>query len=281
MQYIMKMKKVLLLLSIAVNSVAAYSQNGPIEAVMQANKLTEYDLEELPMLQFFSNPYVVSKRGSEVLVSTEWPQEHLRKLQVASRHYQWVNGGEFGGRLELATKHGSVEILKGNIVDLLPMGDETLVISGLAHLSMRSGAVHVISELSDPPTPTFVTKLPDAPTIVYLDDERKDYPLKVVVGSMSLMSLDPHNNVDILYWDAFWSFGLEPTSIVRYMDHYLIGLPHGIAVIPAPWGPTSNYCRSNSSYRKPDSCTRVRFYADEAFRSEIKDKLPLYTQPAT
>jgi hypothetical protein len=265
---------VLMFLAFSVNAIAVSAQEESVEALMRANNLTEFDLEELPMLQFFSNHYVVSKRDGEVVISTETPRLHPQELQVGPRHYKWVNRGEFGGHLELYTEGSAVEIMKGNIVDLLPMGDETLVISGLAHLSMRSGAVHVISELSDSPMPTFVTNLPDAPTIVYLDDQRKDYPRKVLVGSMSLMSLDPYNNIDILYWDAFWSFGLDPTSIVRYMDYYLIGLPHGIAVIPAPWGPTSRYCRNDSSYLGPNACTRVRFYADEAFRRDIREKLP-------
>lgn len=265
---------------LALCSIACPAQEEELDSLMRANDLREFDLSKLPMLQFFDNPYVVSRRGDKLIVTRAWPDERTSELELGAKAYFWESRGEFGGKLQLRSKGTVIDVLEGNIVDLLPIGNEIFVVSGLTHLGMASGSVHLISEQSKPTETTFVTNLPDAPVRVYLDLARKDHPIKVLVGSKSVMALDLYNSLDVLYWDAFWAFGLEPTSIVRYRDHYLIGLPHGIAAVPAPWGPTSQYCRNDSVYLPRNSCTPVRFYADETFRSEIRRRLPLDTRPA-
>lgn len=257
---------------------AGFAQGETLESLMQLHGLTEFDLTQLPMLQFFGNPYVVSKQGDELVVSHSRP-EPTRELSVGEHSHFWENRGEFGGKLWFKSNGGIVDVMDGNIVDLMPIGDKVLVISGLAHLGTRSGAVHEVADPEEPSSAAYITNLPDAPILVYLDDDRKDYLRKVLVGSKSVMSLDPDNRVNLIYWDSFWAFGLEPTSVIRYKDLYLIGLPHGIATIPAPFGPASQYCRNDSAYVAPDACARVRFFADEAFRSEIERRVPLYSRP--
>ena len=278
MTFIIRILRTSVWVFLSLHSLASFAQENRLESLMQTYGLTEFDLTQLPLLQFFDNPYVVSKRGDELVVSHSWPGR-AKDLQVGEQSYLWENRGEFGGKLRFRSTGGVVDVMAGNIVDLLKIGDEIFVISGLAHLGMSSGAVHKISDPKEPTSAAYITRLPDAPILVYLDDDRKDYLRKVFVGNKSVMSLDPDNSVNVLYWDAFWAFGLTPTSVVRYEDYYLIGLPHGIATVPAPFGPASQYCRKDSAYLPPNSCTRVRFYADETFRSEIERKAPIYARP--
>jgi hypothetical protein len=48
---------------------AGFAQQDALESLMRTHGLSEYDLTQLPMRQFFDSPYVVAKREGDVEVS--------------------------------------------------------------------------------------------------------------------------------------------------------------------------------------------------------------------
>jgi len=235
---------------------------------MSAHNLSLFDLEKMPNRQFFTNHHHVEITSGSLSFADEWQNTNQTSLKIGNIEYLGTNNGEWGGKLEAIINGERKELMKGNIVHLLPMEGKLYIIEGLAHLSMASGSISVIENINSPSSPKLITKLPDAPKLVYLDKTRPDYQRIIIVGSKSIISLGPYMTPTILYWDAFWHINLNPTSIVRHKDSYFIGLPHGVAVVPAPWGESSRYCREFPNAAE-NHCLRVQFYVDHEFNKRV------------
>ena len=235
---------------------------------MSAHKLSLFDLNKMPDRQFFENQQHVIITPEGLSLSSEWQKTNQTTLRIGDVEYIGTNKGEWGGKLEAVVAGKRRELMEGNIVHLLPLDGKLYVIEGLAHLSMASGSISVIENIENPSKPKLITKLPDAPDLVYLDKTRSDFQRIIIVGSKSKISLGPYMTPEILYWDAFWHINLNPTSIVRYKDNYFIGLPHGVAVVPAPWGESSKYCREHPNAAEKH-CLKVQFYADHEFNKRV------------
>lgn len=205
-------------------------------AVMEAHNLKPYPIEQIGRKQFFTNHKYVRVESGKLTIESDGKSTNKTTLSVGDIQYIVTNNGEWGGKLEVIQNAVPTELMKGNIVHLLPVGKKLYIIEGLAHLSMSGGSIYVIEDMENPTKPRRVTLLPDAPRLVYLDTTRTDFQPIIIVGYRSLMELNPFEQLDILHWDGFWSYKLRPTSIIRYQNNFLIGLPFGIVAIPAPRG---------------------------------------------
>lgn len=251
-------------------SICAHAGDFDVNQFMLQRGLKIFPLSNIPLEQFFTHQYYVSVTPNGLQLSHHHGKnQNVKEISRGDIHYIGTNNGEWGGKLVVEKGDSHQQLLRGNIVSLVPVGTRLFVVEGLAHLGLSSGSIFVIPHINEPHDPNLITRLPDAPVLVYLDNTRPDFFRIILVGPYSVMSLDQFNTLSILYWDAFWNFGLTPTSIVRYEDNYFVGLPHGVAVIPAPFGPSSAYCRDDSKYLPPNSCTHVRFYADLDFRNKF------------
>lgn len=238
--------------------VLAWADTDPIELEMQGFGLKKFEIANIPHDQRFTNRKYVSIRNGALNVDSSRLIPNVQRLVVDDLEYVGIDNGEWGGKLEVVKNGVASDLMRGNIVHLSPIEGGLYIFEGLAHLSMRQGSVHFIPDIKSPTPPELIVTLPDAPELVYLDSARPEYLRFLIVGSMSVMSLDHEiNYLDILYWDAFWSIWLNPTSVVRVKDRYFIGFPHGVAVMPAPWGPTSVHCKRD--------CSPIEFYADSEF----------------
>lgn len=245
-----------------------------IDRLFSIHRLELYDIKKVPDEQRFKNNYYVSTSNSELIISKKPTTTNNISLKIDNIEYQGTNKGEWGGNLQVSINGETHELMKGNIVSLLPLDGKLYIIEGLAHLSYSGGSVSVIEDIKSPEKPTLITKLPDAPRLVYLDATRPDYKRIVMVGFNSVISLQPNNSIDILYWDAFWQYNLWPNSITRYGNHYIIGLPYGVATVPAPFGTSSQHCKNSSPYRPENSCKYAQFYADKDFDKPVYGLTP-------
>ncbi|MCX2793896.1 hypothetical protein OQJ62_03055 [Microbulbifer thermotolerans] len=212
------------------------AEEPDLDALMEEHNLKPYPIEKIGHRQFFTNHKYVRVESGKLIVESDGESTNNTKLSVGDVQYIGTNNGEWGGKLEVIQDGVSKELMKGNIVHLLPIGKKLYIIEGLAHLSMSGGSISVIEDMEKPEIPRRITLLPDAPRLVYLDTTRADFQPIIIVGYRSLMELNPFEQLDILHWDGFWSYKLSPTSITRYQNNFLIGLPFGVAAIPAPRG---------------------------------------------
>jgi len=144
--------------------------------------------------------------------------------------YIGINKGEFGGGLYVGEVDDKNLIFRGNVVALMPVGNDLYIFSGLCHLAFSGGAVHVIRNYGKPSPPTQITLLPDAPLAVSRDQYWDDRPSFAIAGCASLMIFVPDSALGVPVYDAFWA-SLYPNSIVKYNDHYVIGMRSGVAVV--------------------------------------------------
>ncbi len=245
------MKKYLALLLIFTNSV--FAEEFDPDKFMQNNGLSLFALEKLGDRQHFENHRFVRVENGELKIGPQGESTNRMSYKEDDILYSGTNNGEWGGKLEVSRGGITEELMKGNIVHLLPIQEKLYVIEGLAHLSMSGGSISVLPNRKAPEKPSRITLLPDAPRLVYVDKTRPDYQPIIIVGPNSVMALSPFEHLEILHWKAFWSYKLAPTSIARYKDYYFIGLPHGVAVLPAPWG-----------------SQEIKFYADPEFNKALQ-----------
>lgn len=261
------MRNIIIFLLILASQFAA-ADKFDVAQFMAAHQLSLFDLEKMPNRQFFTNHRHMAITSGSLSFASEWQKTNQISLKVGDVEYVGTNKGEWGGKLEAIIDDERKELMKGNIVHLLPIEGKLYIIEGLAHMSMASGSISVIEDINSPSPPKLITKLPDAPELVYLDKSRSDYQRIIIVGSKSIISLGPYMTPTMLYWDAFWHINLDPTSIVRHGENYFIGLPHGVAVVPAPWGESSRYCREFPNAAE-NHCLKVQFYADHEFNKRV------------
>ena len=122
------------------------------------------------------------------------------------------------------------------------------VIGGLSHMTTTRGSVHVIHNVDRPSIPELVTLLPDEPMLTYLNTTSVAYAKLVIIGSHGVMAVGPLSDtgateLEILAWVDMFHWPVTPTSMVRVDDHYFIGLPHGVAVLP-----TASYTREHLTF---------------------------------
>ena len=228
------MRILLLLLVIIGQQVAA--QESATDRMLIELGLREFPIEDIDDQQHFDSPYFVRIESGHLVIDTKGQVANQTKYKLDGVEYVGENNGEWGGKLEVIVDGETTELMQGNIVHLLPKDEKLYVIEGLAHLTMSSGSISVIPDAASPTKPELVTLLPDAPRLVYVDPTRPEYQPILIVGYRSIMALSPFQKLEILHWDGFWSYRYSPTSIVRFKDSYILGLQHGVAVIPAPWG---------------------------------------------
>lgn len=253
-----------LIIALSMLSQAAIADGFDVLQFMASHELRVFDLDKLPDRQFFDEHKHVVINANGLSISNQWQNTLQTTLRVGAIEYVGTNNGEWGGKLEVIIEGEHKELMTGNIVHLLQRNEKLYIIEGLAHLGMAGGSIWVIENSAQPTEPKLIVSLPDAPLLVYLDKTRLDFQRLVIVGSKSIMSVDPYRALTIVYWDAFWRINLNPTSIVRYKNNYFIGLPHGVAVVPAPWGESSRYCRELPNVAEK-RCQKVQFYADHYF----------------
>ena len=225
----------IVIVTLATPTQLALASDIKIEDLMNDAGLTEIPLEKLSNCQHFENPYFVASTDGKVTIQKAIPPSTSKKFEESGILYTGTNNGEWGGTLTV-TQNGSTKVLmEGNIVQLTPVLDGLYVFEGLAHLGSSRGSVHIIHNRNKPNTPEKLTLLPDAPIVITQDKSRLDYQPILIVGNKGIMRVlpSPFEALEILYWDAFWSHKMKPTSIAKYGNSYLVGLPHGVAVIQA------------------------------------------------
>lgn len=158
--------------------------------------------------------------------------------------YIGIDKGEFGGGLYIdSVKEGKKPFFDGNIDALVPIGDDLYIIEGLAHMGFNGGSVHAIRNFKKPSKPERITLLPSAPEAILIDEVYANKQKGIViVGHDSFMILIPDNELLILYHDTFWG-SLYPSSIVKYQDHYVVGIRGGVVAVPA------NFWQGSKSFR--------------------------------
>lgn len=212
----------------------ALASDPKLEELLKSAGLTEAPVESLGNHQYFDNPHFVILKEGKVAIQRTNTSSNSKKFEENGVIYSGTSNGEWGGKLSVTQNKSTKVLMEGNIVQLLPVLDGLYVFEGLAHLGSSKGSVYVIQDRRNPVAPERLTLLPDAPVVVSQDKTRIDYQPILIAGNMGVMRIlpRPFEALEILYWDAFWSHKMQPTSIARYEDNYLVGLPHGVAVIP-------------------------------------------------
>lgn len=230
---------------------SVFSADFDVDRYMLKNGLSLFPLEKLEDRQYFRNLRYVRVENGQLLISNRGKNSNRITYKKSGLHYKGTNNGEFGGSLEVTKDGVTEELMKGNIVHLLPIENQLYVIEGLSHLTMNGGSINVIPNRKEPTKPQRITLIPDAPILVYVDKTRPDYQPIIIVGQNSVVALSPFEQLEILYWKAFWSYKLSPTSIARYGDYYFIGLPGGVAVLPATLEPQEIRFYTDNEFNKP------------------------------
>ncbi len=242
------MKKYLITLLLL--SPFALAEDPSLSTIMEEYDLQPYPVKDIGQRQFFTNHKYVRMDSGKVVIESKGKSTNTTKLTIGDIHYIGTNNGEWGGKLEVIQNGIPKELMKGNIVHLLPIGKKLYIIEGVAHLGMSGGSISVIEDKESPTKPRLITLLPDAPRLIYLDTTRSDFQPMIIVGYRSLMELNPLGQLGILHWDGFWSYKLSPTSITRYKNSFLIGFPFGVAAIPAPRGSQEIVFYAESEFNK-------------------------------
>lgn len=148
--------------------------------------------------------------------------------------YEGTNRGEWGGTLTAIFADGTRrELLRKNVVSIMPSGDALLVFTGLSHLMTNHGHVHRIVNPGHAPSLRLVTLLPDAPLAVVHDTSKTRIDRFFLIGGFSLTSLTVDREDDDLetqIWKELWA-GKSPRSAVFVKNHLVIGSFSGVAIV--------------------------------------------------
>ena len=166
--------------------------------------------------------------------------------------YESEDRGEWGGELKVREGRGPLKnLLKGNVVELVPFDTRLYVFIGSDHLGAGYGAVHVIEDYDSRPDIHFVSQLPGTPAVVHLDPR---WAGLVIISRQSISVLLPGSNslkilmanhAPLVGANSFLSYG--PADM-------LIGLCGGVAHVHFPW-------RLNAPPDLYDEIPLVRFWA--------------------
>jgi hypothetical protein len=228
-----------LLLSVAsLLMISCNGQSDPLKARMEAMGWIEADPPKPG-----TGEWMKSNQGNAFIVRMEEdllvrvpedgeldPSEVV--FEAGPIKYIGLNRGEFGGGLYInAVGQGEEPFFPGNIVALVPLGDDLYVIEGLAHMGTNGGSIHAIRNFKEPSAPERITLLPSAPEAV-LVDTTNDKPIIVIVGHDSLMIFEPDKRLRVIHHDAFWG-SLYPSSLVKYHEYYVFGIRGGVVATTA------------------------------------------------
>jgi hypothetical protein len=171
------------------------------------------------------------KLDNSLVITQDEELERSVYFDTGTVKYIGIDHGEWGGGLYLDNYSKNKEpLFSANIRALVPINNDLYIVSGLAHMGSRRGAIHVIRNYNIPTKPIQVTLLPDAPQSIALGKSRRGSKAIVIAGYSSLMEFVPDSDLKIMVFDAFWS-SLYPSSIVQIESNYFIGIRSGVAVI--------------------------------------------------
>ena len=173
--------------------------------------------------------FVENKRTLVVRKATDKEIDRERVVfDAGSFNYIGIDRGEFGGGLYVGEVKDENLLLRGNISALMSVGDDLYIFSGLCHMGLSGGAVHVIRDYRRPSPPTRITLLPDAPMVVSRDTHWSDRTSFAIAGCNGLMVFVPDTRLEIAIYPVLWGY---PIALVEYKDHYVIGISDGVAVL--------------------------------------------------
>ena len=178
---------------------------------------------------------VLATPGAVMLESTSCMPRSSGPTRFSGKRFSFESEdrGEWGG--ELKVREGNLPpkiLLKGNVIDLVPLDKRLYVFIGSDHLSAGYGAVHVIENYDSRPEIHFVSQLPGTPAVARLDPQWGGF---VIISRQSISVLLPGSNTlkilmanhaPLAGANSFLSFG--PADM-------LIGLCGGIAHVHFPW----------------------------------------------
>ncbi|NLF96083.1 MAG: hypothetical protein GX569_05035 [Candidatus Riflebacteria bacterium] len=172
-------------------------------------------------------------------------ERRINRRRGARRIFMTGDGNASDARSDL--------LVSGHIVHLQLWQDDLYIFEGLDHMGLCRGLVSVIKGAAEPSKPQVITLLPQAPRLVCLDSAESRF---FIVSSSGLTSLRDLSRLGLssgsgpasisdwylepLSVGAFWYPYLAPTSIARFKDYVLIGLPFGVAV-HSTRGPLHNF----------------------------------------
>ena len=172
-------------------------------------------------------PYSVEVR-KKVLVVKKGKYDYKRDpiiFEAGSHKYIGINNGEwFGGLYLNKVDENRAPLFKGNPQYLIKLGDDLYIFEGITHMGLDQGSIHVIRNYKKNTKPEKITLLHTSPTLVLLDEKRF-----VIVGYDSLIMFHPGLAFDIISHGDFWR-SIEPHSIVKYKNHYIIGVRGGLVL---------------------------------------------------
>jgi len=180
-----------------------------------------------------SNPrYWVSGDISKPVVTLTRREQTGSQTSLHGKRFEYssVDHGEFGGSLSVSQGQGKPRVLlDANVIHLLPTGDDLFVFSGLAHMEMSVGAVHIIENYDSAPSLQTFTRLPAKPDVIAIDPKT----WRIVVVS--------ENSVSEI-WAGVYSVITarqhrfpHATSALVSWPNFLIGHCGGVALLELPW----------------------------------------------
>ncbi|WKT60723.1 hypothetical protein Q2E61_00560 [Microbulbifer thermotolerans] len=111
------------------------AEEPDLDALMEEHNLKPYPIEKIGHRQFFTNHKYVRVESGKLIVESDGESTNNTKLSVGDVQYIGTNNGEWGGKLEVIQDGVSKELMKGNIVHLLPIGKKLYIIEGLEAVS--------------------------------------------------------------------------------------------------------------------------------------------------
>ncbi|MBS2028634.1 MAG: hypothetical protein JST54_12080 [Deltaproteobacteria bacterium] len=194
-----------------------------------------------------SEPFPIKGTAEEGLAG----ERHV--LGVQDGYLIGFDAGEFGGALWWASKDGSRrERLRTpgettydveNVHGMASMGDDVLVIQGLAHLSINVGKAVLVSTTGH--RIRFLADLNAEPLFVFREDDRS----AIVLTNRRLIRLHPSGAIEVLAQLEVLDSALYPNSMVRSPSGvFWVGMRHLVLRL-APRG--SGY---ESTWFAPKDC---------------------------
>lgn len=176
--------------------------------------------------------YWVSGDIMKPVVSFTRPEHAVYQTSLDGNRFEYtsVDRGEFGGSLSVSQGRAKPRVLlEANVIHLLPTGDDLLVFSGVAHLGMSVGEVHIIENYDSAPALQLFTRLPGKPDAIAIDQKTR----RIVVVS--------ENSVSEI-WGGFYTVVSarqfrfpQATSVLVSWPNFLIGHCGGVALLGLPW----------------------------------------------
>jgi hypothetical protein len=174
-----------------------------------------------------------TERKPELVTTSCATTGNGRKSFRGSRfNYIADNRGEWGGELNMRDGDEALRpIVPGNVRDLIPVEDDLYVFTGLSHIGVDYGALHVIENFDTEPKGRLLTQLPESSDVVVFD---RNWGGFLVVSSLSIGVVDLRGGLHMVM--ARHAYMPRPNSVMTIGPaDILVGLCGGVAWIHAPW----------------------------------------------